>query len=348
MSAVRIGFIGCGGIANLHMNNLSRLDGVELTAFCDLDERRAQSAAERFKGRAYTDHRTMLEKEQLDAVYICVPPNAHSDQETLAAQAGVALFVEKPIALSLDKALEVQEAIRKAGIVNAVGYQFRYYDGTDLAKERLQGKTIGMAMGYWMGGLPGAYWWRRLEMSGGQIVEQTTHIFDLARYIVGEIQRVSAATELRTLKDVPDLNVPDVGVVNIWFANGAVGCIANTCMLRMGYMTGLHVLTPELIVELTGSSVRFLEPNRTEEVRHRRDGHYYESVVFVEAVRTKNPSLIRSDYTDGEDFGGHFGGTGVGGEERCAGGSDGVTQKANAKGKRKGGGHTAIQLAQGN
>jgi predicted dehydrogenase len=135
-------------------------------------------------------------------------------------------------------------------------------------------------------------------MSGGQIVEQTTHIFDLARYLVGDIVRVSAATALRVLQDVPDLNVPDVGVVNVWFANGAVGCIANTCMLRMGYTTGVHVITPDLIVEVSGSGVKFIEPNRTEEIRHQRNGHFYESVVFVEAVKTKNQSLIRSDYAD--------------------------------------------------
>jgi predicted dehydrogenase len=127
-----------------------------------------------------------------------------------------------------------------------------------------------MVMGYWMGGLPGAYWWRRLEMSGGQIVEQTTHIFDLARYLVGDIVRVSAATALRALHDVPDLNVPDVGVVNVWFANGAIDCIANTCMLKLGYTTGLHILTPDLITEITWGSVKFLEPHRTEEVRHQR------------------------------------------------------------------------------
>jgi len=298
VSSVRVGFIGCGGIANLHMNNLSRIEGVELVAFCDVDEGRAKAAAERFKGNAYTDHRQMFEREQLDAVYICIPPHAHTDQEILAAQTGVAIFVEKPVARTLDKALEILEAIKKSGVINSVGYHFRYFDGTDLAKERLAGKTIGMVMGYWMGGLPGVYWWRRIEMSGGQVVEQTTHIFDLARYLVGDIVRVSAATALRVLHDVPDLNVPDVGVVNVWFANGAIGCIANTCMLRMGYTTGVHVITPDLIAEVSGSGVKFIEPNRTEEIRHQRNGHFYESVVFVEAVKTKNQSLVRSDYAD--------------------------------------------------
>ncbi len=298
MDKVRIGFIGCGGIAGLHMNNLSRLEGVELKAFCDVDEDRARSCADRFSGRFYTDHKKMIENEELDAVYVCIPPAAHTDQEILVAQKGWALFVEKPVARDLDTARRVRDEIQKAGIINAVGYHFRYMDGTDLMKDRLDGKTIGMALGYWMGGLPGVPWWRRLDLSGGQLVEQTTHIFDLARYLVGEIVRVCGATALRFLHQMPDLDVPDVGAVVVWFDNGAIGMIANTCLLPMGYTTGLHIITPDLIAELSWGGVKFIHPGRQEEIRHRRDGHQYETAVFVEAVRTGNQTIIRSDYAD--------------------------------------------------
>lgn len=296
---MRFGFIGCGSIATLHMNNLSRMEGVELVAFCDVDEGRAKEAARRFKGRAYTDHRIMLEKEPLDAIYICIPPYAHTDQEIAAAQAGVALFVEKPVALSLEKALEVRDAIKKAGVINAVGYQFRYFDGTDLLKERLQGKRIGMVMGQWMGTMPGTLWWRRKEMSGGQIVEQTTHLFDLSRYLVGEIVSVSTAAASRVLhQEFTDFNITDVGTINLWFADGTIGCITNTCLLRASYGIRLTLFTRDLIAEFSPTAVKFIEPHRTEEVRHQRQGHIYESLVFVEAVRTKNQALIRSDYAD--------------------------------------------------
>ncbi|MCS7224679.1 MAG: Gfo/Idh/MocA family oxidoreductase [Armatimonadetes bacterium] len=295
---MRVGFIGCGGIAGLHINNLSRLEGVELKAFCDVDEARAKSCAERFSGRWYTDHHRMMENEELDAVYVCIPPAAHTDQEILVAQRGWALFVEKPVARDIGTAKKVLSEIQKAGIINSVGYHFRYMDGTDRMKERLEGKTIGMVLGYWMGGLPGVPWWRRLALSGGQLVEQTTHIFDLARFVVGEIIKVSGATALRALQHVPDLDVPDVGTVLCWFDNGAIGMVANTCLLQMGYTTGLHVITPDLIAELSWSGVKFLSPGKVEEIRHQRDGHYYESVVFIQAVRNKDQSMIRSDYAD--------------------------------------------------
>ena len=62
-------------------------------------------------------------EKQLDAVFVCVPPDSHQDAEILAAQKGIHIYVEKPIALSMEKAYEVEDAVNKAGIITAVGFQ---------------------------------------------------------------------------------------------------------------------------------------------------------------------------------------------------------------------------------
>ena len=80
-------------------------------------------------------------------------------------------------------------------------------------------------MGYWMGGFPGVLWWRRMEQSGGQMVEQTTHIFDLARYLCGEVQEVYAVYANRGQKQIPEYNIYDVGTATLRFASGVVGTI---------------------------------------------------------------------------------------------------------------------------
>jgi predicted dehydrogenase len=98
---IRIGFVGTGGIANTHFDALSQLEEAQLVAFCDIDSARAERAAARFSGRAYTDWRTMLDAESIDALYICLPPYAHDGVEIEAAQRGVHLFVEKPVARDL-------------------------------------------------------------------------------------------------------------------------------------------------------------------------------------------------------------------------------------------------------
>ncbi len=112
---VRVGFVGCGGMAGGHIENWARMreqgEDVALTAFCDVDAARAERYATRFEGRAYTEFPEMLEREELEAVYVVVPPHAHTGAEIMAAQKGCALFVEKPIANSLATAREIAAAI---------------------------------------------------------------------------------------------------------------------------------------------------------------------------------------------------------------------------------------------
>src|SRR5215212_2361871 len=102
---IRVGFVGCGGMAGGHIENWARMreggEDVALAAFCDVDAARAERYAGRFSGRAYTDFRSMLDKEDLEALYVVVPPHAHTGAELMAAQKGCAIFVEKPVANSL-------------------------------------------------------------------------------------------------------------------------------------------------------------------------------------------------------------------------------------------------------
>jgi predicted dehydrogenase len=301
---VRVGFVGCGGMAGGHINNWAgmrdRGEDVELAAFCDIDEGRALSYAKRFEARAYTDFRRMLDEEVLEAVYVVVPPHAHTGAELLAAERGRALFVEKPVANSLETAVEIRDAIGKAGILNSVGYHWRYQEGTDHARAALEGKTVGMVMGYWMGGMPGVAWWRRMEQSGGQFVEQTTHIFDLARYFAGDVTEVYANATVRALGDVENFSVTDVGAASLKFAGGAIGTIHNTCLLKgFGYNTGLVVVTPEMVAELmSGSGCKLIEAGKRTEFVSRANAYLREDQVFLEAIRSGDGARIRSSYAD--------------------------------------------------
>ena len=265
--ATRIGFVGAGGIANHHLNQLKDIEGVELAAFTDVDPARAASAAERFGGKTYGSAVEMFDEANLDGIYVCVPPFAHGEVELAAVERGLPLFLEKPVAVSNDVANRVAAAIAKAKVVSAVGYHWRYQDATDRAQELLKCRTIGMALGYWMGGMPGVSWWRVLDQSGGQMVEQTTHIFDLARYLVGEVTEVYAAYSTQALSGVPNFSVTDVGTATLKFANGAVGTISNTCLLNMGYTVGLNIVTPDMILELDGG-LKILEGARTPQNRN--------------------------------------------------------------------------------
>lgn len=297
--SVRIGFVGAGGIANAHLKNLEQNPDAKLVAFADVDEARARAAAERFQATAYSDYHDLLEKETLDALYVCVPPFAHYDAEVLAAKKGIALCVEKPIATTLAKAQEIERAIADAGVVSSVGYHWRYYDTTDQARELLAGRTVAMALGYWIGGFPGVSWWRRLEQSGGQMVEQTTHIFDLARYLCGEVVEVYAQYATRTMQDVEAFSVWDVGTATLKFASGAVGQMSTSCMVKKGGNVGLQIIADGAVLETNGGRLTVTTPDKDPQVIQAAiSAMQREDDTFVAAVKSGDGAAIRSPYAD--------------------------------------------------
>lgn len=294
---VKVGFIGAGGIASAHITTLQAVDDVQIVAICDTSRERAESAAARVVAKAYADHREMFDAESLDAVYVCLPPYAHTDMELIAASKGIHLFVEKPVAVSLDKAREVRDAIQNAGVVSAVGYHWRYQSNTERARQVLKNREVGMVLGYWMGGFPGVAWWRRMEQSGGQMVEQTTHIFDLARYLCGDITEVYAAYANRASQDVPGFDIADVGTATLKFASGVVGTISNSCLLSVPYLVGLHIVAKDLVVEIHGD-LKVVEPGHTEIFTGGVNAMLEENRAFIDAVRTGDACGIQSSYAD--------------------------------------------------
>jgi predicted dehydrogenase len=294
---LKIGFSGCGWINQTHMGYLSKLDGVALAAFHDLEEAKSKAAAERYGGRAYSDGERMLEEADLDALYIAVPPAAHGIEIT-AARKGIHLFIEKPAAVCMETAREISTAIEKAGVICSVGYHFRYMEASRRAKELLAGRKAGMALGCWIGGMPTVDWWRRKALSGGQAVEQTTHIFDLARWLAGEIEEVSAYHATRALQEVPGFDVWDVGAVNLKFENGAIGAIHSTCLIEQDFRLGLDVICKDFALQLEGNRLRLSQPSGKEEIVFQNDPYLEEDRVFVEAVKSGRRDGILSPYDD--------------------------------------------------
>ncbi|RJS74300.1 gfo/Idh/MocA family oxidoreductase [Candidatus Bathyarchaeota archaeon] len=295
ITGLSVGFIGCGGIAGHHLNQLIKL-GVKPIAFCDVDKSKALSFAERIGGATvYTDYYEMFDREELDAVWICIPPFAHRDEVVVAAENGVNVFLEKPIALDMKTAKSMVDAVGKHGVKSWVGYQWRQFNGVQAARMKLvrEGGRIGLVEGYWWGGVPGAPWWIRREFSGGQVVEQTTHIFDLARYLCGEVERVY--TEMDTLihTDIPGFDIEDVGVFTLRFKNGAVGVISNTSAAQPpGRTVGLRIVAKNLQVEVSYVSTKIHRGSETVEIRHTVDPYLEEDRKFLQSIVEDSPTEV--------------------------------------------------------
>ncbi len=302
---VKVGFIGAGGISGAHIPFLALQEDVQLVAMCDIDEERAKSRAEQSGNpdcKVYTDFPKMYDEVEMDAVYICLPPFAHTEQELIAADKGIAIFVEKPIATTMEKAEEIAKAIEENNIISSVGYHWRNTDSADLAKKVLSQHTIAGAHGYWMGGMPGVAWWRRREGSGGQLVEQTTHIVDLCRYMVGSnAKTVYASGFAGLMTDVPNYDIEDMSIVNITFENGAIAAITSACIINQGGSVKLDVFTKGLTAEVGGGSVRFRgeRPEGVPEAyQATQNGYNMEDRIFIDAIKSGDPSAIKSPYAD--------------------------------------------------
>ena len=250
-------------------------------------------------GKAYTSQDQMIDEVEVDALYVSIPPFAHTTAEIQAAQKGVHLFVEKPVTLTTEKGLEIWEAIEKAGIITCVGYQVRYMPSVDLAKQYLDGKTIAMISCARWGGLPPTPWWRVMAQSGGQIVKQTTHQVDMIRCLCGEIAEVHANYALRNLTDVENLDVPDVMAVTLKMANGAVGCLTSSCaMINGGGKSELDIVADSTVLKWAAKSVTVV-PGEHPELNVEMPDPPTIDEIFIEAVKTGDASKIRSDYLDG-------------------------------------------------
>lgn len=297
--SIRIGVIGTGGIAQGHMDRFAAMDGVELVAFVDVLQERAQAAADKFGGRAYTDWKEMYDNEDLTALAIFTPPFAHGEMEIEACRRGWHMFIEKPIAIDTDMARPILQAVEQSGVITAVAYKYRWDDHVQKARDMLADKCIGLAAGWFWTGTPGTPWWRIMSQSGGQMVEQTTHIVDLARYLCGDIQAVSAFYALRAaFKDFEDLDVPDVGTANMIFDSGAVGNISQTCFLKGWGSSGLRVMAHGFTLEIVGHQLTWASPEDSGQYQCQRDGYQGEDEAFIHAIKTGDRSVIQSDYAD--------------------------------------------------
>ena len=112
---LRIGIVGAGWIAGTHAASLALLDGARIVASADVVPGRAD----------YVDWRAMLRAERLDALVVCTPPDVHREVTVAAAHGGLAVYLEKPVAHTMDDAAAIAAAVKATGIVCAVGYQYR-------------------------------------------------------------------------------------------------------------------------------------------------------------------------------------------------------------------------------
>jgi predicted dehydrogenase len=267
-----------------------------------VDKCRAEATAGEFgvpDAKVFTDYKKLYKGAAFDAVYVGLPPFAHEEQELIAARQGIHLFVEKPVALSMELANKVSKAVVKAGIISSAGFQDRYQDIMPYMKNWLAKKDIAFINGYWVGGMPGVWWWRRREHSGGQAVEQTIHIFDMVRYLFGDVVAVQAFGRRGVITDVENYDTEDASAVNLQFENGIIGTVYSGCFTNCGGKCGIDIYCKNARLDYTErAGFKAFEPNLTIDMKTGNDYGQEEDDAFIDAILEKDQSLILSPYSE--------------------------------------------------
>lgn len=149
MAKIRVAVIGCGAIAQRrHIPEYADNEHVELVAFSDPNGERAEQCANRYGGKAFTDHRELLRQIRPDAVSVCTPNATHAPISIEAARAGAHVLVEKPMATSDEEARNMIEAAESAGVFLMVGHNQRLMPPHVKAKELLESGKLGKVLSF--------------------------------------------------------------------------------------------------------------------------------------------------------------------------------------------------------
>ena len=299
----RVACIGTGFMAGKHLAALSSLPDVDVVAVADPLVDRARSVADGLGARAYDDGLALLATEDLDAVWLCVPPFAHGALERAAIARDLPFFVEKPLAQDLETATAIAQELSDRRLLAAVGYHWRYLDVVERVAARCRELPPHLVTGYWLDSTPPVAWWSQRSSSGGQVVEQTTHIFDLVRLLVGEVERVWAE-ELVVADTDPsgDSPVPLAATAQLRFRSGCLGAVSSARTLPARHRVGLHLVGDGYAVELAESAIvdhelRITDRSGTTVERSDQDPVAAEDRAFVDAVLGRGDD-VRAPYAE--------------------------------------------------
>lgn len=298
---MNIGMIGTGGFSKKHADIFTAMEDVKLQAVCGTSREKAAAFAAHYGGgSAYDQVADMLDQEKLDAVYICVPPFAHGDTEQQLIERGIPFFVEKPLAVHLNVPNDILHSLRKNNVITSVGYHFRYRDTVAFLKKELENHTVGMVTGGWMGSMPLVPWWRNRDTSGGQFVEQTTHLIDLVRFTLGEVDEVFAMEANRVMAGQHEnVTVADVGAAVLKMKSGVIVQLSNTCLLPEGVSeVGIRYFHSGGMIHVDMNSLTICGPSEERKETEAANPYVRENEAFLHAVRTGDTSRILSSYED--------------------------------------------------
>jgi predicted dehydrogenase len=215
MRKVKIGIVGCGGIANnKHLPAIQKNGNYEIVAFCDIVKEKAVEAKEKYgteDARVYTDYTELVKETELEAVYVLTPNKSHSAISVAAMKAGKHVMCEKPMAKSYADAKVMLDTAKETGKLLTIGYQNRYRQDSSYLKTACDNGELGdiyyarahavrrRAVPTW------GVFLNEEEQGGGPLIDIGTHALDLTLWMMNNYEAESVTGSVyRKLADQTD------------------------------------------------------------------------------------------------------------------------------------------------
>lgn len=211
----RVGVIGCGGIANgKHLPSLSKQERVEVVAFCDIIQERAEAAAAKFgndEARVYTDYKELLKDSSLDIIHVLTPNDAHAEVSIAALESGKHVMCEKPMAKTAADAKRMVEAAKRTGKKLTIGYDNRFRQDSLFMKKVCEAGDLGhiyFAKAHAIRRRAVPTWGVFLDeekQGGGPLIDIGTHALDLTLWMMDNYKpKVVLGTKYHELSQKED------------------------------------------------------------------------------------------------------------------------------------------------
>ena len=284
----KVALVGCGRISKNHFDALRRIDGLTISAVCDIVPERADAAGAQEGVPGFTSYEEMLQRAECDIVTVCTPSGLHAAQGALAARAGKHVITEKPMAITLGQADELVKACDDAGVFLFVVKQNRLNPPIQLLRRAVDKGRFGrifLANTTVRWQRPQDYYdaapWRGTwEFDGGAIMNQASHYVDLIQWLVGPVESVMAKTATQARR----IEAEDSGVALLKFRSGALGVIEVNVLTYPRNLEGsITILGEKGSVKIGGTAV-----NRVE---HWLFADYDDDDKLVDSANTNPPNI---------------------------------------------------------
>ncbi len=278
---MKVSVVGCGAVSGNHLKALKKIETVIISSVVDIKKDRADSAAQKYKCKAYYDFEAMLEDDKPDCIHICTPHYLHVPMAVRALDLGINVLCEKPCAISSEELSLLRLAQKESTAQLGVCFQNRYNESVIAVKKIIDKEAYGKvtaarATVHWSRGADyySDDWHGRIAKEGGGVtVNQAIHTQDLLRYLIGaDLKSVTAHVFNDHLKSI--IEVEDTLHALLTYENGVTALIDATTAFSENMPFFIDIICEKAVLRIEGNSAYIIKNGKVKQLRLKNNAHF--------------------------------------------------------------------------